>query len=103
MFQMELNKEQFFSIIYSVYVDNSIRILGDSKIGCMYNHAYGDFLLMQMISVYYVQSFLGYKNGYRFIKSMPVIVWRRVKTAPMWGNTTLKKVICDNFRDFKNM
>ena len=31
-------------IIYSVYVDNLIIILRHSKIGCMYNNEYGDFI-----------------------------------------------------------
>ena len=30
-------------ILYSVYVDNLIRILRDSKIGCMYNNEYMGF------------------------------------------------------------
>ena len=30
-------------ILYSVYVDNLIRMLRDSKIGCMYNNEYIGF------------------------------------------------------------
>ena len=32
--------EFLFPILYSVYVDNLIRLLRDSKIGCMYNNEY---------------------------------------------------------------
>ena len=50
-------------IMYSVYVDNLIRISKDSKIGCMYNNKYMGILRMQMISVYYVLPFLEYKKN----------------------------------------
>ena len=49
-------------ILYSVYIDNLIRILRVSKIGCMYNDKYMGILLLQMISVYYVIPFLGYTH-----------------------------------------
>ena len=49
-------------ILYSVYVDNLIRILRNSKIGCMYNNEYMGILLMQMISVYYVLAFQEYNT-----------------------------------------
>ena len=50
-------------ILYSVYVDNLIIILSDSKIGsCIIMNTW-DFSRMQMISVYYVIPFLEHKKN----------------------------------------
>ena len=54
-------------ILSSVYVDNLIRILKDSKIECMYNNEYMGFLRMQMISVYCVLPFLEYKKNVTYM------------------------------------
>ena len=60
-------------ILYSVYVDNLIRILRDSKIGCMYNNEYmGIFTYAVDISLL-CSTLSGIKKCYIYVKSMPLI------------------------------
>ena len=61
-------------ILYSVYVDNLIKILRDSKIGCMYNNEYmGIFTYADDISLIMSYPFWNTKNVYIYVKSMPLI------------------------------
>ena len=60
-------------ILYSVYVDNLIRILRDSKIGCMYNNEYmGIFTYADDISLL-CPTLSGIHFFYIYVKSMPLI------------------------------
>ena len=61
-------------ILYSVYVDNLIGILRDSKIGCMYNNKYmGMFTYADDISLLCPTLSGIQKKCYRYVKSMPLI------------------------------
>ena len=61
-------------ILYSVYVDNLIRILRDSKIGCMYNNEYIGFFFTYADDISLLCPTLsGIHFFYRYVKSMPLI------------------------------
>ena len=45
-------------VLHSLYVNDLIKILRDSKIGCMYNNKYMGIFTYQMISICYVLPFM---------------------------------------------
>ena len=68
---MGLSNGEFYIQFFSVYVDNLIRILRDSKIGCMYNNEYmGIFTYADNISlllIFIILPFLEYKKNVTYM------------------------------------
>ena len=60
-------------ILYSIYVDNLIRILRDSKIGCMYNNEYMGILTYADDISLLCHTVSGIQKMLRYVKSMPLI------------------------------